>query len=388
MLEKNRDSFDIEFENLSVVHDRESVDGPMFIKYKGEVIAEGFSTYVDDRKDSAAVVRHSKGYTKGGVNIVEMEGFLPIGSEIHFKHKYSYQSEYVRVTTDVKFHNGTVVQRHFGIGSFKLPGEWTRYHLTPAPRHLQDGAKPSTFEIPTVTGDERVMIGHWHRPPLSVVFENKKGFVFEVGTGFDVWRWEQCLGYGPEAASYKIYATASGLEVVREPLMCCEEFSPEVNQYRHTWYMAWGEREETKAPADIVWIDPVNPVVPDDLDKVGVDLYAGDWNESFLRVETSEMLQAGENSGKPCCSHNKVQKNLRSVLRKIKERSPNELWLKNFNIGVCCNPSHVGRRGKALTHNDSNYLFDLIEWTKHTFRETCDVKIDKSSSKTVLDLDV
>ncbi len=390
MLEKYKDTFDINFEQtaVSVVHDRESVAGPQFIKYKGITLAENFSSYVDDRKDSAAVVRHSKGYTKAGVNLVEIEGYLPIGSEIHFKHKYSYQPDYVRVTTDIRLHTGTVIKRHFGVGSFTMPGKWTRFHLTPAPRHLQEGAKKASFDIPEVKeGEKPVMIGHWHRPPLSIVFEHEKGFYFEVGTGFDVWRWEKCLDYGPEAASYKIFATADGLEVVREPLMCCHDYEPQANQYRYTWYMSWGERKEVKEDSDIVWIDPLAQNIPDALDKVGIDLYAANWPESFRRVATPEKLQVGETEEKPCFAHSKVQNYLRKVLRKIKDRSPKELWLKNFNCGVCCQPSHVARKGEALYHNDSNYILDFYEWVRHAFRDVCEVKIVKSGEKSLLDFD-
>ncbi len=392
MLIKHRQQIDITFEknNIEIIHDRDSATGPKQISYNGKVIAKDFSCYVDDRKDSAAVVRKSKGYTKGGVGIVECESYLPIGSEIHFSQKYCYNEDSVRISTDINLHTGTTVKRHFGIGCFFMPGKWTKYHLTPAPRHLHEGGTCSTFEIPKVDSklDKPIMIGHWHRPPLSIVFEHEDGFFFELGTGFDVWRWEKCLGAGPEAASYKLFLTEEGIQVVREPLMTCQEFTPQAGQYRFNWYLSWGDRKPNTPSEDVLWINPLKEKLPETVDKVGLDVADFEFHSSFCRVTTPEDLALDKKTDKPCFAHNKTQKDLRTAFRKLKEKNPTQVWIKNLTTGVCCNPSHVSRRGEALYHNDSGYILDFMDWVRNTFKESEVIIATEADQKTLLKFDL
>jgi len=392
MLIKHRDEIEIKFDknNVEINHDRDSATGPKYIKYNGKIIAENFSCYVDDRKDSAAVVRKSKGYSKGNLGIVECESYLPVGSEIHFNQKYTYNFNSVKIATDINLHTGTTIKRHFGIGCFTMPGKWKRYFLTPAPRHLHEGAEPSTYEIPSNDKLEKpIMIGHWHRPPLSIVFEHEDGFFFEVGTGFDVWRWERSLGAGPESASYKLFLTSEGIQVVREPLMTCQEFTPQPGQYRFNWYLSWGERKPVTAPSDVLWINPLKEKLPETINKIGLDIADFDFHSSFCRVTTPEDLATGTKSDQVCFAHNKTQKDLRRAIRIIKEKKPTQVWIKNLTTGICCNPSHISRRGEALYHNDSGYVMDFMNWVRNSVKETAEVFIvSEADQKTLLKFDI
>ncbi len=390
MLEKNKFDFEINFpENKTkIIHDREAMNGPDFIEYNGKVIAENFSCYVDDRKDSAAVVRHSKGYNKSGVSTVEMSGYLPVGSEIHFDHKYQYTARSARIVSDINLHHGTVINRHFGIGSFELPGKWTKFSVIPAPQHINDGAKITTTAIPEAT-TERQMIGHWHRPPLSIIFENEEGFVFEVGTGFDNWRWENCLNYAPESGSYKLFLTESCIQVVREPLMCCQDYTPELPQHRFAWFLSWGKREKTTAPDNLVWLDAVEPDFPEDCTEIGIDIHSNHWHDSFKRITSSEKFALGETSDHACFAHHKVQSHLKKTARRLKAHNPKKLWIKNLEIGICYNPSHVARKDVATCHNDSTYILGFLAWLENLFKDSCEiVVVTNNGEKSILDFDV
>ena len=125
----------------------------------------------------------------------------------------------------------------------KLPGEFNKFTIVPPAQHQTEGAEVHVREIPKWKGKD-IMVGHWHRPPISLIFHRKDGIDLEVGTGFDLWRWEQNLGYYPESGSYKVLLTEAGLELIREPLACCEEFEPEQRNYRFTWYFAWQDRKK------------------------------------------------------------------------------------------------------------------------------------------------
>lgn len=389
MLEKTKTEFLLELSDghTTTRHDRENMAGPKEICYDGELLISGFSTYLDDRKDSMAVVRTSKGFRKGGVDNVDMAGYLPIGNETYFRHKYQYCQDHARISTDVKITRGTVIKRHFSVGSFKLHGKWKRYFLLPAAQHITEGAKADWHAIDYGKIEEKpLMIGHWHRPPVSLVFERQDGLLVEVGTGPDIWRWEHSLGYGPEAGSYKLFLTEDSIEVQREPLMCCEDFEPEPREYRFTWNLSW--RKPKGQPKVQQWLNPFGGALPkEDAEHIGIDFGQPDLPESFYKTTSPEKWVAGEKSDCVCFAHHKSQAQLRKYIRRLKDfKNVKSITFKNISAGICVNPSHVDRKDKnAYYHNDSNYIIDFIDWAKNAMSgdmfepRECEIIIEKSN---------
>ena len=137
------------------------------------------------------------------------------------------------------------IPRHFSIGSLALTRQMVKLYSHTTCSTSSPWKPDSNFEVPEYS-DKDIMLGHWHRPPLSVVFKRPNGTAIEVGTGSDIWRWEENLGYAPESGSYKIILTKDGLQFIREPLACCENFAPELRPYRFSWFIAWRENGANK----------------------------------------------------------------------------------------------------------------------------------------------
>jgi hypothetical protein len=351
-------------------HALEKVGGPEEILVGGTTVLRNGRNYIDDMGDEAAVVRRQRDFRKGGTAVVASEGYLPFGAEFGFSQVCRYAANHLRVTLDLRWPRGATVKRHLGVGGLELPGKWTRFYCLPPANHLAEGQRPGWQDIPEAT-EEKQMIGHWHRPPLSLVFEREDGVCVEIGTGTDVWRWEASLGAGQECGSYKIMLTGTGLTLIREPLMCCEEFEAEGRDYRFLWYAAWSDKKLTQAreiPQGMaLGLDNVTEVLRQagDSPVLELDLAKQDWVEAGCRCTSSQNFVRGERAA-PCLQSQLVQKRLRNVVRKLSGSDcAGTLVFRNLLPGICWDPAHVNRKAaNGLAHWDMSDLLDFAEWTR------------------------
>ncbi|MFW5803252.1 MAG: hypothetical protein ACOCWJ_04975 [Verrucomicrobiota bacterium] len=337
----------------------------------GRTLARLSSFYVDDVPDSAGVPGRAREFRKTGAAMVSGAVVLPVGAEVALARTWRIAGNHARATADLRWPRGAVVQRHLGLEELTLPGKWTSMHCIPPLQHLIEGAVPFDRELPTFEG-ERIMLAHWHRPPLAMVFRDADGFAVEVGTGDDIWRWEQSLGYGPESGSYKVFLDENGLELVREPLMCCDEFTPEAREYRFTWHLAWsgghaGAAERTETT-------PLSANVAD------WSLETTPWRESARRLVQNPAEPERSTSDTHACFNSAVaQKTFRRWIRQLAETpKPGELILHGIGPGPCTVPGHVRRGGKEnpLPHWDLHALMALSEWTRQILGREWRVQVE------------
>lgn len=341
-------------------HDSDRFGGPREIRVGGDCIVRDVDFYVDDFTCDMAVLENFKAFRKGGTAVVTASGHFPFGGQLGFTQTCRYAANHVRVSLDVNWRPGCGVRRHFGVGSLFLPGRWLRYFCLPPCQHLAEGKSAEWHTIPEAVPGSG-MIGHWHRPPLALVFEREDGTRVEVGTGSDIWRWERNLGFGPEAASYKIMLEADGLRFLREPLMTCEEVFPEKGQYRFTWYMAWGHPgifsgspDDSAGHSEDVSRRQVR------LDLLGLDI------PGHCRRLTQPVADGEFREQPPCWSANPVQKAARRMIRKLAgSEESGDLILEGLNPGPCWDAVHVGRGPRRfLPHWDMDSLLDFAVWTR------------------------
>jgi len=359
------------------VHDVKKVGGPQRITFDKEILAEDISCYLDDVSDDLVLVKKVRDFHKGHASIINAKGKLPFGGGVVYEHTYRYYSNRVRVTTDVNIPAGTAIKRHFGIGSMFLPGRWTKMFVLPASQHQVEGASSRWIHLPE-PGAAAVMTGHWHRPPLIVVFIRSDGLRFEVGTGSDLWRWEGSLGYQPESGSYKVIVEKDGIRLIREPLMCCESFEPKPGNYRFSWYMAWDRKEsflkKTAGQRIKLPINLKNELQTEKLLELlqssnasvkALELNLNDflWQKSFLRYSTPADYIREE--GKSFCwMCPGVVKVIKRIIRQLLQIDGFQgIVFRGFNPGLCYNSSHVNKKKiNGLAHWDMNSLLDFCAW--------------------------
>ncbi len=339
----------------------------------GDVVACDGGVRVDDLPPASAVLDRFRAYHRGGSAVVESEGFYPFGNELRLSQSWRYAGNHVRITHDLNWPRDTRVDRHLSLGDVLLPGRWKRFYLLPPALHLAEGVNPGWRDIPADT-PPGTMIGHWHRPPLAIVCERDNGTRLEIGTGSDLWRWEQSLGAGPESGSYKLIVEADGLRFVREPLMCCLPFTPNRQIYRFKWYMAWWS---PAFPAGRQ-LPAAERIRLDDQRRAILDLPAGQPPALLLdlsalpcpltarRLPTRPDFIRGIAAGTPCWESAAAQKVARAIIRQIAALpTPGILRIKGLLPQPCHTPAHVDRKAEnGIVHWDVTSILELSVWMR------------------------
>jgi len=366
-------------------HPVNGINGPLKLSYKNDTLVTDCSGYCGDRRESTAVSKKIKDYHKAGQSVIESEGFMPFeDGQITYKHSYKYSNRRVRIISDISFAGNIPIKRHFGVGSLFLPGKWKDFHVMPAAGLLIHGAEERTFEIPKYE-DKPIMLGHWHRPPLSVTFKRPNGTTLEIGTGSDIWRWEENLGYSPESGSYKIVLEEDGIRFIREPLACCETHLPANRSYRFSWYMAWRENGANKSlpkhHSIKVLFDKNNELDLTSIKKqlegkslfsyATFDLNDLKWNEKQLTSSSPYDFIRGEKTNLACWSNNSVITKVKKIIRKLIEIDELDgIIFKNFTPKVCYQNHHVNKKHENGTaHWDVNGIFDFASWTTNACKD-------------------
>ncbi|NLF19118.1 MAG: hypothetical protein GX595_17965 [Lentisphaerae bacterium] len=360
-------------------HDASRADGPFELcDGQGEPWLRDVTFYVDDLGADLALSERFRVACKGGVATVETTGRYPFGAGISVKQALRYAVNHVRVVTDVQFPPGSIVRRHLGLGGFTLPGRWRRFYCLPPALHLAEGRQGGWQDIPA-EAPASGMIGHWHRPPLRLVFERDDGVRVEVGTGGDVWRWEQNFGFGPEAGNYKLRLEPGGLRLEREPLMTCAEVSPVARIYRLTWYLAWEGPKGRRGDAAAAAVPEAVPVSFSARGEAMVRAAAGTAASPALRLDLRDWPAppqarraatpgdvAGERrDGGLCWESVAVQKAFRRIIRQVAALGPEgTLVLCGLEPGLCWDPAHCQRRGAPQAHWDMDALLAVSVWTR------------------------
>ena len=362
-------------------HPETGIQGPLKISYKNDTLVQDCIGYCGDKSETSVVARKTKDFHKSGVSVIETEGFLPFeDGKINYKHSYKYSNKRVKVVSDIAFLGNTPIKRHFGLGSLFLPGKWKNIFVQPAADLLVHGAENKLIEVPKFK-DSNIMLAHWHRPPLSVTFRRPNGTTLEVGTGSDVWRWEESFGFSPESGSYKIILEKDGIRFIREPLACCEEFNPVNRSYKFSWYMAWRENGANKSL-------PNHEAIPITLDDKGemnsqdiksalaektlygyavLDLNSFNWKDKQRTSSSPYDFIRNIKTQEACWTCSSVVTRLKSAVRKLAEMDDLDgIVFKNFSPKVCYQSHHVNKKNENGTvHWDINGLFDFASWASN-----------------------
>ncbi len=394
MITRNDDIFSIIPDSgaWEALHDANRLSGPRSFRLGGRELWTDVQDSVNGMPLAGAVVKGAKAGTSAGCAVVKSSGYFPFGNQIALAQQSVYAANHALFTADLDWPAKTVVRRHLGLGAVRAPGAWTRFFCVPPAQHQAEGRAPCWQDIPTAAagGDGKpLMIGHWHRPPLALVLENADGLRLEFGTGTDLWRWEQSLGYGPESGSYKLLLDAGGITYVREPLMCCAEFAPAPRAYRFTWYAAW-EKKHAPPPETPEGLKPVAPDAHGNLDKdalpsdglpVLLDFGLMPVQDGWKRAAQPLEMAREPRRGAPCWECESVQKRARNAIRQLRTLRPGggTLIVRGATPGICWDASHPGKRsGSLLAHWDINALFDFSEWTRKQLGDAWEIRAESA----------
>ncbi len=287
---------------------------------------------------------------------VETETLNPFGSEPVIKRKWEQAGNHFKVVTDIIV-RATTPMEHMTVDSLFLSGNWKGVTV-----YTQKNPETSEFDIINIDlsdfSGKEVKFEHI---PLVMLFRSDDGVLLEVGTGYDLWRWHQTAENLQGRTDFALIGTDEGVSLERKVVSWDGEFDLERNNFRYSWYFAWGK---TFKPA----LEKFEAVK---LTPEGKKLVAGNKeNTNMFCLDSLNWPDSATVKGikhkQPCfCSRqtgNYLKAWFRSLCNKL-ESSDNNIYLCDLDIHICSNSSHMLRGKKNnLIHCDYFYLLGFWEW--------------------------
>ena len=269
---------------------------------------------------------------------VETESVIPFGTEPKIKRKFELLNGIIQITDDIRIHPSTI-EDNFKIDTLYIKGKWKQYAF-PDLNNITQSLKWNSF---SADGEEIIYDSSVVCP--VVLLKDEEGSVFELGTGFDLWRWQSAeldslpdrhmdddADYPEPVSNFKMVRNGETIYIERTVLKADAVFPITSKNWRFNWYLAWSVPE-----------DEAEKRKCDTMNRVTLDL-----------------------GGKPDCFH--ARKNKKLLKNKVREKlnllNNSCLVLDKITPSLCMNSSHVARSSAASApHWDLGDLIDLWFWT-------------------------
>jgi hypothetical protein len=341
--------------------------GDMEFSYNNRVLLKSSGTELGMLKELSGLSEYTRTHTsiKTDWQWVDSRTIHPFGSEPVIKRKWEQASNHIKVITDITLHSATPM-KYMKIDSLEVPGEWSKIVVIGQDTVDDLNITVTELNVASLKNSEY----KFACIPLVVLFQAEDGTQIEVGTGYDLWRWNQAERYEAQC-NYSLIFKNDGILFNRQPFVWDDDYSFPRNNLRFTWYFAWGSKTENKT-ADVVKniLEVRNKKLT--VNKVS-DAYCYTIDKS-LWPKTANAKNNNDSSETPCFisrqTGNLLKKWLRTLFPKI-ENSADSIILYDIEPNLCLNASHMERTNKRDTlHCDYFYIMSLWEWANRYLGES------------------
>lgn len=290
-------------------------------------------------------------------NSADSETVIPFGVEPKINRDFQFAGNHGSVITDIDLKGGMAV-KDISVDNVIIEGKVRRVGIVEFPE--RGGA------IPDIRWYEAAGESEFYSSPepfLVCLIELEDGFIWEVGTGNDLWRWN----LGPKhnaGSSFRVAKEKYGIRIERQVYIKTGEDTIEPKRgLRFKWYFAWTEHlpeftgKKTTAAAF--------GSLPETEGGLWFDA-ASDFPESASVMVDAESVMAC-----PCFESNVFRRRFNDWMRSATARYPNrELVLTGVEPHVCLSASHMERPKKGtMLHWDIMSLLDQWLWANRQLRK-------------------
>ena len=287
---------------------------------------------------------------------VETAAVIPFGEEPAVRRKLEYFGNgIVKITTDMRM-KSAMSGKEFVVDRLCLTGDFAEFAVIP----LKEDTQFTSLNWQPISTDDSTLVD---KPEVCgiILMRTAEGFTIEIGTGFDLWRWNVSEKIPGAHAGMKIMKTSAGIEIFRFVMQSDTEFEIPKRDWRFNWYLAWSETnekpEENNEPVDFSFAD--------------------------LAVDNSGKVRNSQKVIDMPCLHSKQVRNLlRKWLRsRLGSDAGTLLRASGFLPHICDNPSHLERPKQGpLLHWDLQDIIDFWFWANRQLRKN-DCSIALSADK-------
>ena len=277
---------------------------------------------------------------------VETTSVIPFGSEPAVLRKFEYLGNIIKVTTDLRL-KAPVMGNLFSLDELLLNGDWAKYAVVGISAKLQIDKKIKWSKIPE---SDKVLFESDNLFGV-LLLEDKNGTRIEIGTGFDIWRWNIAQNLDGIDGQLKIELLDGAVSLKRNLMTSETEFTIPKRDWRFNWYMAWDSNVETSS-SDIP-------------QGASISVKKLDCPDAGMVKEHDVVTEI------PCfhskAARNRLKKWVRSQLAAAQEQL---IVVEDITPHICGNPSHLERsKYDNLLHWDLSDIIDFWFWSNRQLRK-------------------
>lgn len=287
----------------------------------------------------------------------DSETVVPFGVEPRIRRDLEFAGNHGAVITDIDMKGGMAV-KDISVDNVIIEGKVRRVGIIETP---ELGGTVPEIRWTEATGESEFYSSP--EPFLVCLIELEDGFIWEIGTGDDLWRWNLGPKYNA-GSSFRVAKDKYGIRIERQVYIKTGEDTIEPQRrLRFKWYFAWTEhlpeftgKKQTAAAFGALpesegelWFDATN-----------------DFPES-----ASVMLDAESVMACPCFESNVFRRRFNDWMRSATSRyTDRELVLTNVEPHICMSASHMERPKKiTMRHWDIMSLLDQWLWANRQLRK-------------------
>ena len=343
---------EIENDSWSATHDLEKQqpflldlksevgDSDISIKLKGVRVASFYESMAMPIK----AVRHD--FMEEDGHKVETTSVIPFGSEPAVLRKFEYLGNIIKITTDLRL-KAPVMGTLFSLDELLLKGDWERYAVLGISAVSQIDKKIKWNKVPE---SDKVLYDSDNLFEV-LLLEDKNGSRFEVGTGFDIWRWNIAQNLDGIDGQLKVELIDGDISLKRHVMTSETEFEIPKRDWRFNWYMAWDNGS----------------------DDISEEISQGA-STSVKAIECPDagMVKDQDVVTDMLCFHSKAARNrlkkwVRSQLATAKEEL---IAVEDMTPHICTNQAHLERaKYDKLLHWDLADIIDFWFWSNRQLRK-------------------
>jgi hypothetical protein len=332
----------------------------MSFSYAGRDLFDCDGVEIGFLKEVHGMQKHLRFHTadKTSWYSVDSKVIQPFGPEPIIGRRIEQSGNFMRVTTDVLIKSAMALE-FLKIDTLRIRGEWE--NITVYYQSSRESFYVLSKEIDIENIDNKRVL--FETIPLAVVFTDKNGIQLEIGTGYDLWRWNNAARFYAENR-FVIKKEKDYIVFERTPILWENEHEIKKFNFRFSWYFAWGkksltERKSKKKIATLL------------LQANKLAAYQAEICDYKLDYSNWPTATKSSNSNEPCFASRQTENLLKDFLRKtLPKMSERDKFICLHGVlpHICSNSGHMERnKPEIFVHWNYWNMMVFWEWANNFF---------------------
>lgn len=332
----------------------------MSFSYAGKDLFDCDGVEIGFLKEFHGMQKHLRFHTtdKTSWHSVDSKVIQPFGPEPVITRRIEQSGNFMMVITDVLLKSAMSLE-FLKIDTLTIRGEWEKISV-----YYQSSR--NTFDILSKEIDIKNIDNNgilFETIPLAVVFTDKNGIQLEIGTGYDLWRWNNAARFSAKNR-FAIRKEKNHIVFERTPILWEHEHEIQKFNFRFSWYFAWSKKSLTQRKAQkklAVLRLQDNKLAAYQPGICNYKLDCSNWPAPTKSSHANE----------PCFASRQTENMLKDFLRKALPKMGEKdkfICLHEVSPHICSNSKHMKRSNPEIfVHWDYWDMMNFWKWANNFF---------------------